>query len=609
MKLRMAVSITIVWVLAATLGVVISVVSVVLDRAARQNLGHDLARDHLAFADMLRYRTSLHRADSRVLADEPRLKAVVSTDDVTAATVAGVLADLRRALRSDLLLLTDPQGVLIADAAHPNEQGDSLANNATVATALQHGAAEDIWVHEGQILQVHARRLSFGLLVVGAVLVGYRLDDALADLVGRHIGAGIVLLLDGRIIASSALPGAVQPSREQLTQALGRSGQWAAQSAQELQLAGQHFLFQTAPLPGYQGTHRVQVVLLRSLDRAVAAARSLLRWLLAISALALAASVLAAVRLSHRLSRPIDQLATFAQRIAGGDLRETTAAGLYEVKTLGAAMNAMVRELSASRAQIAEKTRMAKELEIAERIQTSILPRDIRVGGLSLTAQMLPASEVGGDYYDVIPQPDGCWIGIGDVAGHGLPAGLVMLMVQSAFATLVRSLPEAPPHKLVSAINHVVYDNVRNRLRSDEHVTFTALRYFSDGRLQFAGAHEPLLILRQATGRCELVPTPGTWLGVIPEISQVTSDSTVQLQPGDVVLLYSDGLIEAMSDSKQQLGMSRVQEEVERCSGKTAAEMHAHLLQVVRDWSPHPDDDITLLVLRYEGTARGKEST
>lgn len=86
----------------------------------------------------------------------------------------------------------------------------------------------------------------------------------------------------------------------------------------------------------------------------------------------------------------------------------------------------------------AERRRMQSELTIASRIQAGVLPRAVDVPGLEISAAMRPASEVGGDYYDVIPTPAGCWFGIGDVAGHGLPTGLVMLMLQSAVSSLLR---------------------------------------------------------------------------------------------------------------------------------------------------------------------------
>src|SRR5690606_17839050 len=128
-----------------------------------------------------------------------------------------------------------------------------------------------------------------------------------------------------------------------------------------------------------------------------------------------------------------------------------------------------------------DKHRLEDEMEIAARIQTSILPQDLAVPGLEVGARMVPATEVGGDYYDVIPQVDGAWIGVGDVAGHGLRAGLVMLMVQSAVASLVRERPGASPRDLVATLNVTIADNVRRRLQQDEHVTFSLLRYRRSG--------------------------------------------------------------------------------------------------------------------------------
>src|SRR6185436_18733813 len=124
---------------------------------------------------------------------------------------------------------------------------------------------------------------------------------------------------------------------------------------------------------------------------------------------------------------------------------------------LGEALNRMVEEMAGSRASLAQKQRLESELEIATRIQTSILPRGIQIPGLEIAAAMKPADEVGGDYYDVQPAANGCWIGIGDVAGHGLTAGLVMMMTQSAIAALVRTRPSAGPGELIATLNRVIF--------------------------------------------------------------------------------------------------------------------------------------------------------
>jgi sigma-B regulation protein RsbU (phosphoserine phosphatase) len=246
---------------------------------------------------------------------------------------------------------------------------------------------------------------------------------------------------------------------------------------------------------------------------------------------------------------------------------------------------------------------MRRELEIATRIQTSILPRDREVPNLEVAATMLPATEVGGDYYDVLPTADGCWFGIGDVAGHGLTSGIVMMMVQSVVATIVRANPNATPRQLVAAINVVLYENIRDRLRQDEHVTFTLLRYGGDGRVAFAGAHEEMLV-RRASGKIEHVATPGTWLGVLPDIERETVDSEITLGVGDVLVLYTDGVIEARDASGAEFGMDRLAEAVKQAPGGSAIGVRDEALRAVEAWSAwgvERADDITIVVVRRAG--------
>lgn len=613
MRLRTAIALTMSLALAVALAITGLIVSRVLERAARRELESELARGRGVFEDLLHYRKTLHRAESRVLADEPRLKAVVATDDVTPATVLGVIADLRRALRCDLLLIIDRGGRLLASATHPEEAGALLAENPTVATALEHGESEGVWIDGAQVFQVHGRRLSYGTTLVGAVVVGYRVDDALAETVARQMGAHVILANRDQPIAASHLMQDVVSERAiqsaiVAAAALGPDEPRGHEEheSREVRVAGGRYVLTAAALPGYGGAEPLRYTIYRSLDQALAPARRLVRILYGVTASALVLALLAAVWLARRLAQPVDELAAFAQRIAHGDFEHPVQiTGLREVRALAGSMNQMVREIAASRTQLAEKARLSRELEIAQRIQTSILPRNVKVPGLTLAAQMVPASEVGGDYYDVIPLPDGCWLAIGDVAGHGLPAGMVMFMVQSAFGALVRSRPDSAPRQVAVLLNQILVENVRNRLDSDEHVTFTAARYFTDGRIVFAGAHEPIIVLRAATGACELVPTPGTWLGIIDSIEHATTDSTLILQPGDIAVLYSDGVTEAMSEAKEQLGIDRLCAEITTCRGQTPEAVHAHLLDRVRSWSKVPDDDITLLVLRHEGLPSG----
>ncbi len=265
----------------------------------------------------------------------------------------------------------------------------------------------------------------------------------------------------------------------------------------------------------------------------------------------------------------------------------------------GARLGARLVE-EATRRQVAERERLEKEMEIAARIQTSILPRALNVPGLEIAAAMRTATEVGGDYYDVIPTADGCWLGIGDVAGHGLPTGLVMLMMQSGVGVLARKMPDAPPRELLLALNAMLVENVRDRLGQREHATLTLLRYRQDGRLSFAGAHEELLIRRAATGRCERLETPGAWVGAKRDIAAGTVDTDARLDPGDLLVLYTDGLVEAVGhDGRSRFGSDRLVAAIERAAGASPAAVRDAILAQLDAFAPRLDDDVTLLVARY----------
>jgi sigma-B regulation protein RsbU (phosphoserine phosphatase) len=206
---------------------------------------------------------------------------------------------------------------------------------------------------------------------------------------------------------------------------------------------------------------------------------------------------------------------------------------------------------------------------------------------------------VGGDYYDVLPTAQGCWIGIGDVAGHGLRPGLVMMMLQSMVSALVRSNPSATPSQVLRVVNAVLYENVRERLQQDEHATLSLISYHDDGQLTFAGAHEDMLVLRAETGKVEAVQTLGTWVGATKDIDEVTQDSHFRLRDGDLLLLYTDGVIEAQNARAEQFGIDRLARELERLGREPTAKIRDALCAAVTEFMAEQRDDIALLVARY----------
>jgi phosphoserine phosphatase RsbU/P len=246
-----------------------------------------------------------------------------------------------------------------------------------------------------------------------------------------------------------------------------------------------------------------------------------------------------------------------------------------------------------------------QENEIASRVQTSILPGEVDVEGLAISARMLPAEIVGGDYYDIIPVEDGCWLAIGDVAGHGLAAGVIMLMIQSAVQSLVRLAPRASPRELVCALNGALYENIQNRMKRDEHVTFCLARYSADGRLVFAGAHEHILICRE-NGQCDDILPNGTWLGLLEDVSSVMPETVAQLGPGDLMLLFSDGVIEADNGKGERFGLARLRQLLVENRLRSPQEARNAIFDAVLSWSGRaPADDVTLVVIRCHGVYWG----
>ena len=271
----------------------------------------------------------------------------------------------------------------------------------------------------------------------------------------------------------------------------------------------------------------------------------------------------------------------------------------YIVPLLRLTQRAFDRLRVTALAMVAKK-RLERELEIGARIQTCILPQQVLVPGLDIASLMRPAAEVGGDYYDIIPASDGCWIGIGDVAGHGLTSGLVMLMTQSSIFALVDSCGTHSPREILCNANRLLYENIHHRLGHDEFVTLSLLRYFRDGRVSFAGAHEDMIVYRADSGTCEVIETQGVWLGVKAEIAGQTHDRTVQLRDGDAIVLYTDGVTEAMNKGGQQFTLPRLVGIVERNGGQAVGELLDTILHEVDAWMDVQHDDVTALVIRHQ---------
>ncbi|MEF3131960.1 SpoIIE family protein phosphatase [Rhizobium sp. 268] len=260
-------------------------------------------------------------------------------------------------------------------------------------------------------------------------------------------------------------------------------------------------------------------------------------------------------------------------------------------------------EISTLNAQLQrENRRLGTELAVAERIQLMVLPLHQELEdfqALEIAAYMRPAEEVGGDYYDVLKNGNRLKIGIGDVTGHGLESGVLMLMVQS----VARALQEAgntDAVEFLTNLNSALFKNIV-RTKIDKHLTLAFLDY--DGKeMILSGQHEEVIVVR-ANGEVERIDTMdlGIPIGLEADISAFIKTREIAFEKGDLILLHTDGVTEAENDAGELFGMDRLCCEAVRLRNlsaeKVVSEIVATLMLFIGSQKIY--DDITLLAVRH----------
>lgn len=237
------------------------------------------------------------------------------------------------------------------------------------------------------------------------------------------------------------------------------------------------------------------------------------------------------------------------------------------------------------------------EMAVAKQIQTALLPDLNQIPGFEIAAIMRPADEVGGDYYDVIQTTSGeAWVSIGDVSGHGVESGLVMMMTQTSIYTTIDQEPGLQPSAVLARVNRVIKKNM-SRMDSTRYMTITLMRLDQES-LSFAGKHQDLLLFRAQSGEVEIIDTPGTWLGIIDDVAGHLPDSQLVMHPDDVLLLYTDGVTELCNAEGQMFGDERLVQALKNHGRQPPAALIAALEKEVLGYLHQQQDDITLVALK-----------
>jgi sigma-B regulation protein RsbU (phosphoserine phosphatase) len=301
-------------------------------------------------------------------------------------------------------------------------------------------------------------------------------------------------------------------------------------------------------------------------------------------------------RRTHVESRLIDHADDFVNGALGPEVllaRIRTALRVRAVLGELARKNAELEVVSARLQKLAG--RMADELRIASQVQRALLPPPLVHPRLDLAAEFIPAREIGGDYYDVIPLDRGrLAVSLGDVMGKGVPAALLAANLKACLRVHVEAGGDDPA-KTIARVNRVFWDVTPKGLFA---TLFFGVFDFGRGTLRYVNAgHEPAVLVRPS-GRPALLDVGGTVLGLFEE-STYTAGHT-EVAPDDLLVLFSDGLVDRSAPSGELFGAGRLREAAVRARRDPARIALYSLLGEVQCWSGGrpAEDDQTLIVAR-----------
>jgi sigma-B regulation protein RsbU (phosphoserine phosphatase) len=253
------------------------------------------------------------------------------------------------------------------------------------------------------------------------------------------------------------------------------------------------------------------------------------------------------------------------------------------------------------RKEVAQRERQERELEIALEVQQRLFPQKLpHVDGLDFAGYCRPALGVGGDYYDFIRVPDGCLgIAIGDVSGKGIAAALMMANLQASLRGQTIK-PAESISEMIQLINRLVYEASADH----RYATFFYAQYDPAKRLlRYVNAgHNAPIVYRQEDGEAQFLRLEegGTVIGLFPGAQY--RESQLDLEPGDILVAFTDGISEAMNSAEEEFDEPRLFETLRACDKRSAADIITYILENVDRFTAGAvqHDDMTVVVARLQ---------
>jgi sigma-B regulation protein RsbU (phosphoserine phosphatase) len=314
-----------------------------------------------------------------------------------------------------------------------------------------------------------------------------------------------------------------------------------------------------------------------------------------------AVALLLGLLLARSVTRSVHSLSVGTERLRQGDFTHPIQVrSRDQLGELAESFNLMAQGLQDLLRQQAEKQRLEEELRIARQIQMSLLPAPgVGLPGLRISALCLPAAEVGGDYYDLLPLSDTrMGILVADVSGKGTSAALYMAELKGLVLSLSRIYDS--PARLLCEANRILAANMDSR----SFITMTYAIVDTAARtLRYARAgHNPIIHVEAASGRSRLLTPPGLGLGLDrgERFDEILEEAEAPLRAGDVFLFFTDGLSEAMNPAAELFGESRLRQVIEASEALESDEIQERILSEIRSFvaGAAQHDDMTMVVVK-----------